>query len=572
MSRSFGGRCVRMASAWLIGGGLSIGAAQAQQASSPLAPPSAFPSAAQTGAYAGYVGPRYRVVPAQFSEPFAPPVPPTSEYVDAVDLSAPPEHPLYMAAKPGDAAGATADEQLSQAELLERLRRTEARLQQLETQSAPLKDPQTQSMLGALRERWDTAKDPSITTVDQQTHDSSSKKASEKKWYDRLSIRGYTQLRINEALHTDAGSAPPQHVLDGSIRDDQEFLLRRARLIISGDVSDHMYVYLQTEFAQTPTGSPDNIHFAQIRDWYADWYLDECKVHRLRFGQSKVPYGWDTLQSSSNRLPLERSDAINTAVRNERDLGIFYYWTPVEAQDFFKFVLDEGLKGSGNYGVFGMGVYNGQGGSFTEQNDNLHFVSRLTIPYQFAGGQCMEAGVQGYIGQYGVIGSAISPLGVGAPVIPAGTVSSAVPDRDIRDQRVATTFVWYPQPIGFQAEWNVGRGPALNDAQTLVEDRPLYGGYIQSMVKIDTARRGTFFPYIRWVQYKGGYKAERNAPFSNVEEWEFGNEWQISPQLEFTMAYMMTDRTNTTAVGTAGALSYGQFVGDVLRFQVQFNY
>jgi hypothetical protein len=512
------------------------------------------------------------------------PLPTTSE-ADPRPLSfAPPEYPGVLTGGeiPHPAAVIPADplppvgSQLNEpaADLAERLKQAEARIKQLETQhkAAAAQDAQQAKLLDSFKDRWDKARDPSITTVDQQTYDAKAKKPSEKKWYDRLSIRGYAQLRISEILDTETGSAPAQYVLDRSIGDDQSFLMRRARLIVSGDVSDHMYVYLQSEFAQSPDGATNNTHFAQIRDWYADWYLDDCKVHRLRFGQSKVPYGWETLQSSSNRLPLERSDAINTAVRNERDLGIFYYWTPQPAQDFFKFVLDKGLKGSGNYGVFGMGFYNGQGGSFLEQNDDIHFASRLTLPYQFAGGQCMEVGIQGYIGEYGVFGSAISPLGVGAAVTPAGTLNSGTVVREIRDQRIAGSFIWYPQPIGFQAEWNVGRGPGLTDDQTLVEDRHLYGGYVQTMYKYDTRCWGTLFPYARWVSYHGGYKAERNAPFTSIEELEVGTEWQVSPQLEFTMAYMPTDRTNTTAISTANTLSYRHFYGSVLRFQVQFNY
>jgi hypothetical protein len=330
-----------------------------------------------------------------------------------------------------------------------------------------------------------------------------------------------------------------------------------------------MYVYLQPDFAVTPPGSTDQTYFAQVRDWYADVYLDDDKVNRLRFGQSKVPYGWENLQSSSNRIALDRSDALNSALRNERDLGIFYYWTPQPAQDFFKYVLDEGLKGSGNYGVFGMGVYNGQGGSFLEQNENVHFVTRLTIPHKFDNGQCMEVGVQGYIGEYGVFGSAISPLGVGPAVTPTGTLTAT---REILDERIAGSFIWYPQPIGFQTEWNVGRGPGLNNEQTAVIERSLYGGYVQTMAKIDTPCRGTFFPYARWVLYEGGYKPERNAPFSHINEWEIGTEWQLNKQMEFTMAYLITDRTNTTAISAANQLSYGQFEGSVLRFQFQFNY
>lgn len=460
------------------------------------------------------------------------------------------------------------------ADLATRLQQAEQRIKQLENQdkAAAAKDAQQARMLDSLKTRWDTAKDPSITTVDQQTYNSSAKKASEKKWYDRLSIRGYMQMRLNETLDTGPGSAPAQYVGDRSIGDDQNFLIRRARVIISGDVSDRLYVYLQPDFASNPDGTTANTYFAQIRDWYGDIYLDPCKIHRFRVGQSKVPYGWENLQSSSNRIALDRSDAINSAVRNERDLGVFYYWTPQPAQDFFKFVLDEGLKGSGNYGVFGIGAYNGQGGSFLEQNDDVHFVSRLTIPYKFAGGQCMEVGLQGYLGEYAVVGTAIDPPGAPPVRTPAGTLNSATIVRDIRDQRAAATFVWYPQPLGFQAEWNVGRGPGLNDAQTVVEDRHLYGGYLQTMYKWDTRCHGTFFPYIRWVKYNGGWKSERNAPFSSVEEVEMGTEWQITPQLEFTMSTLVTDRTNTNARATPGSVSYNQFEGSVLRMQFQMNY
>jgi len=488
------------------------------------------------------------------------------------DLEAPIKHPSTtdnsrISLAPTDPP---ADIQLSQAELYERLLQTEARVKELEKHGAPLKDPKTTTMLNTMRQRWDKVQDPSITTVDQQTHNSSSKKASEKKWYDRLSIRGYAQFRINEIVDQ-SGTAQAQYVGDRSIGEDQGFLIRRARVIISGDVSDHLYVYLQPDFASTPNSAVDQIQFTQIRDWYGDVYLDECKVNRLRFGQSKVPYGWENMQSSSNRLALDRSDSLNSAVRNERDLGIFYYWTPEPAQDFFKDVLDMGLKGSGNYGVFGLGVYNGQGGSLAEQNDNLHIVSRLTLPVRFASGQMAEFGIQGYTGRYTVLSTPISRLGVGAPLAPANTLETTG-RRGVLDERVATTFVWYPQPIGFQTEWNVGRGPALNAAQNAVEERALYGGYAQLFAKYDTTRVGTLFPYVRWTYYQGGMKAERNAPFTNVDEVEMGTEWQFSKQIELTLSYLLADRTNTTAINQTNRRSYGDWEGSVVRAQFQINY
>lgn len=393
----------------------------------------------------------------------------------------------------------------------------------------------------------------------------------EKKWFEKYTIRGYAQVRYNEAISRDDLSAPPQYVGDRSVSEDQTFFIRRARLIISGDISEHLAIYLQPDFASTPDGSTSGINFAQIRDWYADCYYDKEKVHRVRVGQSKIPYGWENMQSSSNRLVLDRNDALNSAARNERDLGLFYYWTPEPAQEFFKEVIDTGLKGSGNYGVFGLGAYAGQGGSLAEQNDNVHLISRFTLPIEFDDGQFAEVGIQGYTGRYAVLGSNIRPLGVGASAIPLGTLDRGN-RRGIQDERLAWTGVWYPQPLGFQSEWTIGRGPALNAAQTEIEERALYGGYAMTMYQHKTQCHGIVIPFLRWNYFKGGYKSERNAPFSMIDEWEVGFEWQMNKQMELVTQYTLTDRTNTTAFNTAGVTSYQQFDGDLCRIQFQFNY
>jgi hypothetical protein len=81
---------------------------------------------------------------------------------------------------------------------------------------------------------------------------------------------------------------------------------------------------------------------------------------RLRVGQSKVPFGFENLQSSQNRLTLDRNDALNSAVANERDLGAFFYWAPSKIRERFAMLVKDGYKGSGDYGVFAFGVYNGQ--------------------------------------------------------------------------------------------------------------------------------------------------------------------------------------------------------------------
>lgn len=472
-------------------------------------------------------------------------------------------------------------------DFFDRMARAEARIAELEARNRELSgDPLAEEggiqqvsfgsnlNLGALL----LGHDPEIGIIREQTASTANEAAAvessksgkseapkKKGWYEKLSIRGYTQFRLNEEVSHADGSAPAQYVGDRSIGDNQSFLIRRARIIISGDVHERVYVYFQPDFASTPDGSTGQTLFAQIRDVYADFYFDDQKEYRLRFGQSKVPYGWENLQSSSNRLPLDRGDALNSAVQNERDIGLFFYYTPTWAQDLFKDVLEKGLKGSGNYGLFAFGAYNGQGGSFQETNDNLHLITRLAVPYQFCNGQIMELGVQAYQGEYTVATSSIRRLGGGVVAAPSNSL------QGIKDERVAATFVWYPQPLGFQSEWTLGRGPGLNDAQDAIQERSLYGGYAMVNYKIDDWH-GTWFPFARWSYYQGGYKSQRNAPVVDINEWEFGAEWQINPAAEFTLSYLITDRTNTTASTAAGVVPYQQFEGDVIRMQFQFNY
>ena len=397
----------------------------------------------------------------------------------------------------------------------------------------------------------------------------------DKKWYEKLSIRGYTQVRINEVFDDNDSPADPHYVGDSSIGENQSFILRRMRVIIFGDINEHVYVYLQPDFAASlPSVSgttSDANQFAQLRDAYADLYIDKEKEFRFRVGQSKIPYGWENLQSSQNRLPLDRNDALNSAARNERDLGVFFYYTPKDVQDLFKEISDKGLKGSGNYGMFALGAYNGQGGSFREQNDNLHVISRFALPFYVGDEQIVEVGIQGYIGKYTVLSSLIDPPGPVGLSRPTGTLETDGRDG-IHDKRLAWTFVYYPQPFGFQSEWTIGRGPSLNDAQTEVIDRSLYGGYAMVMYRMEFEDNEEIIPFARWNYYKGGYKSERNAPYSEIKEWEMGVEWQINKAVEFVTMYTITDRTNTAAISRDNTRSYEQFEGGILRFQLQFNY
>lgn len=453
------------------------------------------------------------------------------------------------------------------------------------------------------------------------------KKKEKKNWTSHVNIRGYVQTRNTTMLGGDEGInlwADRSVGDDNSLGDqDKNFLIRRARVIIYGDYGDHLSYYIQPDLAGSIGGTSDsNVSgaggFAQLRDIYGDINIDKTKVHRIRVGQSKIPYGFENLQSSSQRLAMDRTDAINSAARDERDLGVFYYFTPEKTQALFEEISKEGLKHSGNYGLFGIGIYNGQGANARERNDNYHTVARFTYPWKTESGQIYEAGLQAYHGNYvsttggyrtelnraqalalnakqpavaavaGTVGTAIPAVAAGCTVIPTdaqqnrGIRSTCAPriagdDRNgIKDERIGASFIMYPQPFGLQAEWNWGKTPGLDIEKNVIEEQSLQGGYVQAMYMLkDWHNWGTFTPFVRWQYFDGFNKAERNSPKNNVNDWEFGLEWQIAPEVELMAEYHRMKRNNlVTGAGndTIAKADYESFKADALRVQLQFNY
>lgn len=389
-------------------------------------------------------------------------------------------------------------------------------------------------------------------------------KATIKKWFDKISIRGYVQARYTYL----PGDKSIRSEYDNTIRDDTSFAFRRVRMVFSGDITDWLSFYIQPEFAGTvpgTTGDQSN-HFVQLRDAYADVFMPipflflEEKELRLRVGQSKVPFGFENLQSSQNRITFDRADGLNSAVQGERDLGLFLYYTPKETRKLFKKLVDSGLKGSGDYGVLGIGVYNGQTINVNDRNDNKHVVLHATYPMELPYGQIIQFGVDAYRGTFNV--GATAPLTTGGPAIAREN------NGNILDERVGVHFILYPQPIGFQAEWNWGNGPQLNATRTRVEEGNIQGGYVQGMYKWDVNKPWltSLIPYVRYQEYSGGKKHRTNSPFNVVREWEVGMEWQISKSLEFTIAYARSRRTDTQTA------PYNIREGDIVRTQLQYNF
>ncbi len=179
--------------------------------------------------------------------------------------------------------------------------------------------------------------------------------------------------------------------------------------------------------------------------------------------------------------------------------------------------------------------------------------------------------MQAYTGEYLVEGTPIRALGMGPAITPTGTRTTG--DRSGQlDRRIGATVVYYPQPFGFQAEWNWGRGPGLNDAQTAVSSRSLHGGYAMAMFKIDTQHHGVVTPYARWQYYEGGYRSIANAPYGKHEQLDLGVEWQIFREMELVLEYSFVDGVNLNAINAPGMVPYRNFDGSVIRAQFQLNY
>jgi hypothetical protein len=369
------------------------------------------------------------------------------------------------------------------------------------------------------------------------------------KWYETFSIRGYSQIRYNRLLETNPNLNCEQ--CDRSWGNNGGFFMRRMRIIFYGQVSKNVYFYVQPDFASSPAS--DRLHFGQIRDAYFDVGFDKDNEFRLRIGQSKVPYGFENMQSSQNRIPLDRNDALNSAVSNERDIGAFFYWAPKEKRKLFASLVNDGLKGSGDYGVFAFGMYNGQTANNPELNNQLHVVSRFSYPFEFRN-QIVEVGIQAYKGKY---------------VIPRTNLSAGVKytsDLNYDDERVATSFILYPKPFGIQAEYTVGRGPEFNKVTDSIEVKRLNGGYI-TLSYLQKLNKQSFIPFVRYQYYNGGKKHERDARSYTVNDLEVGAEWQFNKNFELVVNYTISSRRYEDYV-----LQNNFQSGNLLRVQAQVNF
>lgn len=381
------------------------------------------------------------------------------------------------------------------------------------------------------------------------------------KWYERLKLKGYVQTRLYSLLGDD--DVPGVNVAnDPFVSDTQSMGIRRGRLTYSGDLTNHLYLYAQMDFfgnAGTTAGANTNV--VQARDMYADISLDPAREFRARIGLSKVPYGWSNLQSSQNRLALERPDALNSAVEGERDMGAYLIWAPYEVRERFKNIVKMGLRGSGDYGLLNAGVYNGTGINNNDNNGKMHYAVRAAYPFEFDNGQFFEIGSSFYTGRFRP-----GTAAMGAFAAPA------VDPNGVRDQRFAVNAILYPQPFGLEAEWTWGQGPQLSQDLTRITSQSLEGGYIQACYRHVFPNQAELIPFVRWQTFDGARKFATNAPRNRVSEIALGMRYVPYPELEMTLLYSNGTRTNTTDNPAGAGARYRDVNVSYIGIQAQINF
>lgn len=383
---------------------------------------------------------------------------------------------------------------------------------------------------------------------------------SSPRWYERIRINGYTQMRYslfnNPMMDIPLGDKV-------AVSDPNTFYIRRIRLVLQGQISDRLAFYLQPAFEGGQVQALSNL---EMLDAFADYFVTKDKEHRIRFGLHRTPNSFDTYRSSSNRQELDRHESVQSGAPGERDLGIAYYWSPKVSQERYA-QLATYHNGPGDYGDFGIMVWNGQSRNKPELNYDKHVGLRLAHPWELPNGRLVETGMFAYRGQF-----VVDPGSVSRCPIDTHKQDGKSTGCQVRDERL-TWYVWTPpQPWGILTEFTVGRGPK-RDAQGFIRETSLAGGYVQPYYTYRYSDIGMVTGYARYGEYDGGIKTV-NGVDGRSRTLNVGLVWDADTHWRFVMEWMNKNGLNSSQVSPNVALSntgpQSEFNGNLLRFQAQW--
>lgn len=319
-------------------------------------------------------------------------------------------------------------------------------------------------------------------------------KPVKKQWFDTIKMGGYVQGRW-------------QYYPDAEDSESNEFLLRRARIKISANPTDDTYAEVEVDLGESKV---------EARSIFLDWTFVNNNDARawVRIGQSKVPFGFETPQSSSVRLPLERNWLARWTFPGERDTGIVGFYTRNADKELFE-AAKKSNYGTGDYGNFALGIYNGQGANKSEENSKKTIVARVAKPFMlnlFDNETYAELGASYWNGDYTQTGTT---------------------DTTYDDEMLGLHAYLAPNPFGFQAEYYTGEA-ASEDAD---------GWYAMGIWRASE----NVTAFARYDTYEGGRKGKLGSIYE-LDRFGLGLAYELNAKSRITVQYDMESQDSPKEV------------------------
>ncbi len=145
--------------------------------------------------------------------------------------------------------------------------------------------------------------------------------AQEERSYPDVTINGQMQLQFGDdslGSSSERTRRPKRNGI-GAFPATDSLRFRRLRVIPTLHISPELDLVNETDF------DPDRFQFDDYELTVLDLYLRYkfAEGHHLRFGQFKVPFGWEFFRSSRTLQVIERSDGSRQLFQRDLGIGVF---------------------------------------------------------------------------------------------------------------------------------------------------------------------------------------------------------------------------------------------------------